>query len=194
MLILTLAVVLGAQAFVAQDTVIDQGAAYSVVLQDLRGRSPVPAKLPVVLRARMYDVRGSANQELPERILQRLQSGGSVEAVCRGEEPQECPFPAAASTNVSLGPVLDLPADARVKVVPEKLPPGMSERQVLTMIPDSMAVPVDAAVDVVIHTPCPDAPMSPRCRVPDIDLYRYFLRAEAGNTYRVVTRWLVGGA
>lgn len=194
MLILALTVALGAQAFVAQDTAIEEGAVYDAVLHDLRGRPPVPAKLPIVLRTRMYNVRGSATQQLPERVLQRLKSGGSIEAVCRGEESQECQVPATAATFVSLGPVLDLLVDARVKIVPEKLPPGVSEQQALTMIPDSVAVRVDAAVDVVIHTPCPDAPTSPRCRVPDIELFRYFLRAEADSTYRVVTRWLVGGA
>jgi hypothetical protein len=178
------------------DTVADPGRVYAPVLEHLLATPPAAGAVPVVLHSAVYPgVSGSGNRTHPARVLRSLLATGKIQVVCdRAAGPSGCPLPAGEHVSVSLGDVIDLPDAPRVKVLPEAGTPGVPLDQALAAIPDSLAVPVRAAVDAVLRTPCPAAPGSERCRVPDIVIYRYFLDRCPDGTYRVVTRWLSGGA
>lgn len=181
----------------APDTLADPVPAYAPVLADLRAKAPAPPGLPLVLHARMYSQSGSGPvpRMLPSGTLRRLQDGGWVDSTCEGVPGSPgCPRPGSGYISVNLGRVIELDRTVRVKVAPEKRIPGRTFEEVMAAIPDSLAVPVDATVDAVIGTPCPEPPGSLRCRTPDVDVYRYFLRRAPEGTYRVITRYLIGGA
>ncbi|HEX7239049.1 MAG TPA: hypothetical protein VF263_02185 [Longimicrobiaceae bacterium] len=177
------------------DTLADPAAVYAPVLEHVRASAPAVPGLRVVLGERAFDTspRAGSARTHPAAVLDRLRSEHRVDAVCRGEwGSRECPVCRKTDLSVRLGPVIELSDSARVKRVPDRTEPGVSLEQVLAAIPDTQAVPVDAAVDVVVTTPCPAPAHSERCRVPDTVSYRYFLREAPGGTYRVVTRWQTG--
>jgi len=191
---LVLATSLAILAAAAPDTLAPPVPVYGAVIADLRTHAPVPPDLPVVLNARMFNSEGGpVIHKLPVETLRQLQEGGWIDATCDGQTGSPgCIVPEGAYTSVRFGPVIEMDDTARVKVLPVNSPPGRSLTQILAAIPDSLAVPVNVAADVVIHTPCPEPPESERCRVPDVVIYRYFLRAEPAGGYHVVTRWLIG--
>ncbi len=178
----------------APDTLTDPVPVYGAVLADLRAKEPVPPDLPVVLNARMYNSEGGpVIHKLPVETLRKLREGGWIDATCDGEPGSPgCIVPEGDYTSVDFGPVIEMDDTTRVKVLPVNPPPGRTLTQRLEAIPDSLAVPVNVATDVVIHTPCPEPPESERCRVPDVVIYRYFLRAEPAGAYHVITRWFIG--
>jgi hypothetical protein len=166
---------------------------YAAVLSHI-GRLDAGDSIPVGLDTFIFDNciggcgQGAAPHEHPPEVLDRLSALGVVAGIDERA-------PGALSTlpgrwvGVRLGPVLDLPADSRVKLLPDR---ARGTPDQLDAIPDSLAVPVDFAVDVVITTPCPAPAGSFRCRVPDTTAYRYFLRARSTGGVEVLTRWYSG--
>lgn len=194
MLISLLAACLALQTGTASDTVPDAVPVYTPVLENLLGQAPSPPGSPVVLNATVYPgISGPANRMHPDDVLRRLVSGGKVQQVAAPQGETGC-LPVEKYVTVSLGEVVHLPARPRVKVLPAEGTPGIPLDQALDAVPESEAVPVSAAVDVVLRTPCPAPAGSERCRVPDVAIYRYFLDLGPDGTYFVVTRWLTGGA
>lgn len=196
MLFITLLAWLNVPASAVQDTVRDVVSVYAPVLEHLQENRPA---LPIVLDEVVSNVActvrcgdRTALGRHPAEVLSQLQSKGLVQATCELPGSPECSSTSELNMHVSLGPVIYLPADARVKVQPEETKPGVSPQQALARVPDSAAVLVHAAVDVVVRTPCPAPPESDRCRVPDVIHYRYFLSAEPDGTYRVATRHIAG--
>lgn len=176
------------------DTVAYPVAVYTPVLEHLLRHAPAPGGLPVVLNPAVYPgISGRVETSHPGEVLRRLVCAGHVQAICSPER-EPCSLPPGKHVSVSLGEVIDLPTGARVKVLPDDGTPGVPLDKALAAIPESEAVPASAAVDVVLHTPCPAPPDADRCRVPDIAIYRYFLNRRPDGAYRVVTRWLTGGA
>ena len=195
-MIMLLALLLSWQTGTAVDTITDPVEVYGPVLTHLVANAPAIPGSPVVLQRTMYaGVSGRANETHPVEVLRQLSATGKVQVSCLGPSGSgACGTPRGNLTSVSLGKVIDLPEGSRVKVLPYERTPGVPLDEALKAIPDSVAVPATVAVDVVLHTPCPAPPTSDRCRMPDISIYRYFLDWKSNGTYRVVTRWLSGGA
>lgn len=190
-----LAAWLALQPVVSTDTLPDVVAVYTPILESLLEQAPTPPGVPVVLNAMVYPgISGQAGRSHPREVLQRLVAGSAVEMrTCAVSDEAGC-LPQGRYVRVSLGEVIHLLERPRVKVLPPEGTPGISLDAALAAVPDNEAVPVIAAVDVVLHTPCPAPETSERCRVPDIATYRYFLDCNPDGTFRVVTRWLTGGA
>lgn len=192
MLFSMLVIGLAVQAGPSPDTVVDPVTVYAPILEHIHTEHP---DLPLMLDESLANVEcpprcgDRAERVHPPEVLRRLREGEWIHTSCF--VPHGCPS-RKSHVFVSLGPVIELSDSARVKVVPGGRVPGVPLDQVLEAIPDSEAVPVDAAVDVVVGTPCPAPPESERCRVPDVISYRYFLQWKPEGTYRIVTRWMTG--
>lgn len=169
---------------------------YRTAVEHIRAMSASHPELPVILEPTVYAGNsGRAGESHTAEVLHELGASGRVQIGCRKDAAAAgCSPPGGKYVSVSLGPVIELPDTARVKVLPEERTPGVPLPEMLARIPDSLAVPADVAVDVVVHTPCPASPDSARCNVPDILAYRYFLRAGGDGGYLVVTRWPTGAA
>ena len=161
----------------------------AVVLEDIRDRVGTPDSVRVVL-VEAVATQGATEQPRPfhsPEVLGRLQALGLAQGTC---VDQGCNT-SDGSVVVALGRVLQLPENNRVRIL-DNHPSGVPLDVALAAIPDSLAVPAQAAVDVVVTTPCPAAQRSFRCRVPDTVRFRYFLRAGASGDYSVLTRYMTG--
>lgn len=178
------------------DTATDPVAVYSPVLEHVLANAPMGMEVPVVIRRNVYaGVSGQVNKTHPTEMLQRLATSNRINISCpESLRSKDCELPHGRHISVGFGEVIDLAEGQRVKVLPDEGTPGVPLDRALEAIPDNAAVPATAAVDVVLHTPCPAPPTSDRCRTPDISIYRYFLDTNPNGTYRVVTRWLSGGS
>lgn len=196
MLIGTLATYLMLQVMPLPDTVVDPATIYAPVVEHLRENAPTPSGLPVVLDANVYPGLSEGEKRTHSAdVSRRLQASGCVQVVCDPTaDPSRCPEAGEKHISIRLGEVIHLPDGAKVKVLPTGRDADTRMEELLASIPDSMAVPVDVAVDVVLGTPCPAPPESERCRVPDIVTYRYFLRVGRDGEAHVVTRWFSGAA
>jgi hypothetical protein len=179
----------------ASDTVPQPYAIYAPVLAAVAAEPPSRPEWPILLSTISGDPcigecrRKRHDADLLARLFQEpvvhdTFSGRGYLRACR----------AAACTTVQLRSVEYLPPGTREKMVPSGRVPGTPLEEVLRAIPESMAVPVDAAVDVVIHTPCPEPPSADRCRVADVEVYRYFLQRQQDGSYTVIGRWFTEAA
>jgi hypothetical protein len=172
---------------------VDTAAAYRAVLEHIRSTSSAAPTTALVLDdSRFFNDPAErpadpVARSLPPALMTRLEREGLVSGHCRAKECTTT----GDRTVVRLGVVLGLPEGTRVNPEPGDRVAGES-RDGKRAAEDDAAVPADAAVDVVVTTPCPAPPGSERCRFPDTVIWRYFLREESAGGYRVVTRWLSG--
>lgn len=174
-------------------------AIYTAVLQRAVKRYPAHPGLPVALDAEMSNAgcaphcvdTALVRLLIPSEVIQQLKSSGLVQSTCR--PPPGRAYGCADQPGhvyVRLGLPFALRVGFRVKPAEER--PGVPWEQAAAAIPDSAAVEVQYALDLLVHAPCPANPASERCRFPDVTTFRYFVRAEPDGHFRVVTSMTTG--
>lgn len=179
-----------ARGATALDSISDEVAIYSLVLEHALARYPARRNMPVVLDARTSNA-GCAPHCVdstriewmhPAHVVEHLRARGLIQATC-------VPPPGAG---------LGCPAYRRYDHVWIGIPFRLNEKfriaategvELVTAIPSGTQLHAETALDVVVNGRCGK---SAACRSPNLVRFRYFLARGESGAYRIIARMVTG--